>query len=490
MTKSSLFTFLLLTASAKALFSQAVPISSVPGLAATLVPTACTGKSNLLCALPNIYGQYGLVLPNPGIAGSFNLNFQGSIIAGAATQLSIPVLANPASGFVYKYDPSTDLYTRTSQSLGPVLAERGETLGRHKFAFGTNAQRFRYKSVDGVNLHSITAINSANPSLVPAGDPSLALQYVTLQNSADIRVNVLTAFATYGLTNRVDISVAVPFVQVGYNLNSIVTIHRFPGTDPILTANPANPSGAPIISCCSNGGPGPLGPVYANYFDPKNPAASTVREFSNNQSTAPGDLYYNPNKNSAAGIGDVTFRIKANVYQTDRVSMALVTDVRLPTGDATNFLGSGTWGLRPLLAVSVREGWLTPHLNVGYQFNGSSVLSGDPYQGTSSKLPGSATFAAGSDIPFSKYVAFSLDYIGAEYVNSPQFTVQTINGPAGEFQSIVSTGKHVYNQSGAAGGIKISAFNRLLFTANALVSLTKSGVRQRVTPLVGLSYVF
>lgn len=482
---SSLAIFFLIGLGSQTLFSQAVPISSVPGLASTLVSNGCSGKSNLLCAVPNLYGPYGFVLPNPGIAGNFNLSFQAGFVAASATQLSVPALANPASGFVYQYDPQADLYTRTSQSLGPVMTERGETIGRHKFAFGTMYQRDTFTNLDGTNLKKLPGV-SGTPTH-PAGDPYLGDEAVSTQVSAQLKASIFTAFATYGLTNRLDVSVAVPFEQITFNLNSVVTIHRVPNGQPILIPNS---SGAPTVTCCSTGGPGPYGPVYGNYFDPKNPGTSVVREFSNNQSTSQGDLYWDPSKSTASGIGDVTLRFKGNVYHNDTVSMALLTDVRLPTGDASNFLGSGTIGLRPLFAISVREGWFTPHVNLGYQWNGTSILAGDPTAGTKGRLPGFAIFSAGSDVPFSKYVAFSLDYLGQEYVNAERFQLFTGSGPQGTFSGIGPVGAHVYNVSAGAAGVKIAAFNRLLFTANIVYPFTKAGLTQKIAPLVGLSYVF
>ncbi len=498
MTKTHPLGLLFFVVSVAQLFSQSVPISSVPGLAASLPPaTACTGKTNLLCAIPNLYGPYGLVLPNPGIATSFASSFQTSF-AATATQLTLLPLANPASGFVYQYDPQTGLYSRSSQSLGPVLTERGETIGRHKFAFGGSYQRFRFQKLDGIDLHHIPALLPAVKSSAPAGDPYLLGQFVSTQNSVDIKMNQFTFFATFGITNRIDISVAVPFMQVGFNVNSAATINRIAGTEPILLPNPSPTGNAPVLTCCSNGGPGPYGPIFANYFDPKNPATSIQRIFSNNHSTAQGDLYWNPSNSNAQGIGDVTLRAKTNLYHNESASFALVTDVRLPTGDASNFLGSGTLGLKPVAALSFREGWFTPHVNLGYQWNGSSVLGGNPYLGTKNRLPGFAIFSTGSDIPISKYVTLSADYLGQQLVNSPRIALQSFQSPGplattgqvGTFQTIVPLGKQVYNQSDAAIGLKISAFDHLLITVNAIVALNDGGLRQRVTPMAGLSYVF
>jgi hypothetical protein len=494
MTKTHPFGLLLIAVSAAPMFSQSVPISSVPGLAASLpAQTACGNKTSLLCAIPNLYGPYGLVLPNPGIATSCASSFQTSF-AATATQLTLLPLANPASGFVYQYDPKTGLYSRSSQSLGPVLTERGETIGRHKFAFGGTYQRFRFQKLDGVDLHNIPVLYPAVKSSVPAGDPFLAGQFVSTQNSVDIKMNQFTIFATFGITNRFDVSVAVPYMQVGFNVNSVATINRIAGSEPILFPSATGP----VVGCCSTGGPGPYGPIYANYFDPKNPGSSIQREFSNNHGTASGDLYYNPSNNNAQGIGDVTLRAKANLFHNDTTSMALVTDIRLPTGDASNFLGSGTIGIKPVVALSFREAWFTPHVNLGYQWNGSSVLGGNPYLGTKSQLPGFAIFSGGTDIPVSKYVTFAVDYLGQELVNSPRIGMQNFQSPGplattgqvGNFQSIVSLGKQVYNQSDAAIGLKISAFDHFLMTVNAIVALNDNGLRQRVTPMAGLSYVF
>ena len=168
MTKNYPLGLLLFALSILPVFSQSVPISSVPGLSAALPPaTACTGKTNLLCAIPNLYGPYGLVLPNPGVATSFASSFQTNF-AATATQLTLLPLASPASGFVYEYDAQTGLYSRTSQSLGPVVTERGETIGRHKLSFGATYQRFRFSKLDGVDLHNIPALLPAVANTVPA----------------------------------------------------------------------------------------------------------------------------------------------------------------------------------------------------------------------------------------------------------------------------------------------------------------------------------
>src|SRR6185369_10447392 len=80
---------------------------------------------------------------------------------------------------------------------------------------------------------------------------------------------------------------------------------------------------------------------------------------------------------SASGIGDVIFRVKGNAWHGNRVGMSLGVDVRTPTGNARELLGSGAVGIKPFVAVSAAGKHFAPHINVGYQWNGKSILAGD-----------------------------------------------------------------------------------------------------------------
>jgi hypothetical protein len=367
--------------------------------------------------------------------------------------------------------------------------------------FGGTFQRFRFNTLDGVDLHNFQAVFDHG---LTAKTGDWRDQFISTQNSIDLKINQFTVFATLGLTNRIDVSVAIPFVQVGYNTTSVATINRVVNTEPIITAGAAGT--APTYSCCSSGGQGPYGPVYGYYFDPNNKQNGTQRAFANNQyavdslsnPTKTGDLYWNPSKNNAAGMGDVTFRLKGTVYKTDRLSLAVLSDVRLPTGDESNFLGSGAWGVKPFAALSVRTGWVTPHVNLGYQWNGSSFLGGSIWSGTKDKLPDFAFFSVGTDIGLTRRVTAAVDYIGQEVINAPRVSSSTYTslgplvstGQTGTFQNLTTSVRETYNQSNAAFGLKYNLFDRLLVSGNLLVALNEGGLRERVTPLIGLSYSF
>lgn len=475
-------------------FSQSTPvaISSVPGLTAVLPPlNACSGRTGLACAIPNLYGPYGLVLPNPTHAAHFLSDFQSNFSAldtAIATQLTLLPLASPASGFIYKYDPATGGLQQIKESFGPVLTERGETIGRHKLFFGATFQRFRFNKLDGVPLHNFPAVFRHMPDSFMDMPEPFETQFISTQNSIDLKVNQFTMFGTFGITDRIDVSVAVPIMEIGLNVTSNATIERTLGTEPFGIVNGV------FIPCCSNG------PPFAHYFDPNNTGGSITHTFSNNQfpNQIAGNLYADPSKNSAAGIGDVVFRLKGTVYRTERVSLALLGDVRVPTGDERNFLGSGAYGLKPSVAASIRTGWLTPHVNVGYQWNGSSLLAGNILEGTKAKLPGYVFFFTGTDIGLGRRLTAAVDYMGQELINAPRIQTGVYDVTSGyslasgqtSFPTIQAAGKQTYNQSNLALGFKYNIYDKLIVTGNLLIALNNGGLRDPVAPLIGLSYIF
>jgi hypothetical protein len=445
--------------------------------------------------MPNLYGPYGLVLPNENFPARFNSSFQSTFSAldtAIATQIALLPVISPASGFTYEFDKSTGVYKRSTETLGPLMTERAETIGRHKLHIGAAFQRFRFGQLDGQPLHNWPAVFTHQVGTGPNGAAEpYETQFITTKNSLDLKVNQFTIYGTFGLTNHVDVSVAVPFLQIGLNAASYATINRTVDTEPAIVNGVLQP-------CCSSG------PPYANYFDPSNPATSLTNTFSNNQyapgilnnATARNNLYFDPSKHSAAGVGDVMFRVKARVYHGERTTLSLLTDLRLPTGDAMNFLGSGAIGWKPFVALSVRTGPVTPHFNLGYQWNGSSMLGGNIVAGTKNNLPGYAFYTAGTDASLSRRVTVAADYIGYELINAPMVGVGSYTsqaplvatGQIGTFSTVVPIPDQTYNQSNLSLGVKATLIEHLVVSANTWIALNDAGLRQRVVPLIGLSW--
>src|SRR5262245_43275368 len=94
---------------------------------------------NLATLFTNLFGPNGLIVDSgAGLPGEvshsahFNNDFQsnfGKFSTAMVSQFVAVPLPSPASGFTYRFDPTTGVFQRTSQSFGPILSERAETIG-------------------------------------------------------------------------------------------------------------------------------------------------------------------------------------------------------------------------------------------------------------------------------------------------------------------------------------------------------------------------
>ncbi len=421
---------------------------------------AQTASNNLIDVIPYLYGPNGLTLPNP----FHQAHFQGSSLenftplnSAIATQLILLPTTSPASGFTYSFDQSLGVFTLSTQNFGPILTERAETVGRHKFAFGFSYQYYNFDSIDGINLHNIPSVFTHEPGTGPGGavEPYES-DYISTQNSISLTMNQYTTFFTFGITKNLDVSLVVPFVNNRLRVDSFATINRIQQE---------------YLGC---GGPGVLG--YCHYFDPNNKAGSTQKDFAGSS--------------SASGIGDVTVRVKATVWKGEHSALAVAGDLRTPTGNETNFLGSGAVGFKPFVAYSYHYKRFSPEVNVGYQWNGSSILAGDVRTGVKKSLPNQFFYAVGASVGATKHLSFAFDLLGQRVINGQQVVLGSYTDALGRKVPTTQVTTNSYNITNGSFGFRVSPLNGLLFTANLLVKLDSGGLRAKTVPLVGLSYTF
>lgn len=451
----------------------------------TVVTGQCAGhEGEPGCVLPSLFSSTGLTLfNNPNFphyahfAGAAQTTLNQTLSTAIATQLAILPIISPASGFTYKYDSAAGAFVRTSSSFGSIYSERAETIGRGKFSFGVSYQRFRFGSLDGINLHNMPAVFAHVPNTGPnmSAEPYEA-DVIQTSNNIDLNMDQTMLYGTVGITDRFDVSVAIPLVSVRMGATSNATIVRVSG--PTFVPAP----GAPAV-------PNP------HQFN-----ASPTSLTNSYSSTG-----------SAAGLGDITLRFKGNIHQGENLRVALAMDVRTPTGNAREFLGSGATGIKPFLIVSSGKRF-SPHLNLGYQWNGSSILAGD-VTGTSiveqneslfvqngpaikHRLPGQFFYTLGADVGVTNRLTLAFDYLGQTLINAPRvfqtnYTTENIPGGTGTLNlPTISGGKDTIGLNSGAAGLKYNLFGHLLLTADVLFRLDDKGLRQNVTPLVALSYAF
>jgi hypothetical protein len=392
-----------------------------PGVMIAQAVLGCTGQqaNKVACLDPFVENQ--AVGKTPGAPPRDPRSETGNAEIVTALTTSVPV-PSPASGFTYSFDPASGAFVRSTETFGPILAERAETIGRNHFAFGIAYQTFHFDRIDGQNVNSLPTIFLFGGNV-----------FAEATHDFDLSVNQVTLFADYGLTSRVDVSIGIPIAAVHYGLN-------FQGKVSGL----------------------PSGPVSLQ--------ASGTRD--------------------ATGIGDVNLQLKGTLKRWEHASLAFATAFRLPSGDAYDALGAGALGIKPFLVYSLDYKRIAPHVNLGYEWNGSSILAGNVVIGTKRALPGQIPYAVGLDAGLSKSLTLDFDVLGQEMIHADRvLPPTTFQLPDGSQASSVGFGRQSYNITNGAVGLKVSAGGgRLLVIFNLLFRLNSGGIRATVAPLIGLSY--
>ncbi len=414
------------------------------------------GSQKLAFIFPTLYGPQGLKVDSAALLPSgethsahFNSAFQAEFTQfniSLASQLAAVPLPSPASGFTYTLDPGLGVMTRSTQSFGPIYTERAETIGKNKVSLGLNFQHFGFDSIEGQDLGTVPAVFTHDD---PA--PGGRADVVSTTNSIDVAVDQTTLFFTYGLASRLDVSIAVPFVHVDMTVVSDATVNR--------------------IGTGSN--------LAVHYFaDPSAPGG-----FGNHKQFV--------QSGTASGIGDVVLRLKGSAVKSSHTGLALGVDFRFATGDEEDLLGSGSTGIKPFLALSFALGKAAPHLNVAYAWNADSVLAGDVTTGEQASLPDELVWAAGFDWGVASRLTLVADVLGRHVIDSPRLQTKTFTGLDGR-TTLPDIGFETgsFDVITGAFGLKFNPGGKLLIDLNVLVKLNEAGLRDTVTPMVGLEYSF
>jgi hypothetical protein len=425
---------------------------------AALLPAAASAQSGPLASLiPNLFDQT-IVLANTGHQAHFldssdalreaGLQINSSVVS----QLSTFPISSSGGGFTFSFDPELGVFTRSTASFGPLFAERAQTVGRGKWNFGINHSRFSYDSIDGFDLdegdleltfiHLDTNDDGTTVETVFEGDYIHADALLELEHQATvISIN-------YGLTDKMDVAIAVPMVTVDMNGTLNTTIERL-----------------------STAAIDPPPHVFSN--------GTTQESFG-----AGG---------SATGVGDILARVKYNFFNAEGRGLAAAADLRLPTGDEDNLLGSGATQVKLLGIAAMDYGRFYPHLNLGYTFSfGGSDLVGD--------LSDEISFTVGFDAAVHERVTLAFDVLWRTLLDATQVERREVTHLYKPFNTtqvlqtqrpVLETERQDLNLTKGSFGIKVNLAGQLLLNANLLVSWSDDGLTEEdLVPLIGLEYGF
>lgn len=252
----------------------------------------------------------GFLVTNQGVATS---DFDKDRAAAEATRTTIgralltslatlPV-SSSSGGFTYRFNPAIGTVERASQTFGPFFAERAVTAGRGQASAGFTVQYVTFSSLDGRSLRDGTFVTTANQFT----DEAAPFDVESLTMSISTRT--ATAFGNLGVTDRLDVGVAVPFIRLA------------------ITGSRTN----------------------------------TYRRQSFVLAQARGE---------SSGFGDVLVRSKLRLTDDGPAAAAAGVEVRLPTAREADLLGAGELQVRPMGLVSFESSAVSVHGNVSVGFGG------------------------------------------------------------------------------------------------------------------------
>jgi hypothetical protein len=243
------------------------------------------------------------------ITGDFDRDAQAAaatrdtIAEFLAQELATLPVTSSSGGFTYRLDPALGTFVRSSDSFGPFYTERSLTAGRGRAAFGLGYQSTRYESIDGRDLRDGTLISTA--AILRGSPEPFDIETVSLR----IRTEMMTVTGNVGITDRLDIGVAVPFVRLNLQGERVDT---YRGTAFLQATGSA----------------------------------------------------------SASGLGDIVTRIKYNVLRRGADGLTIGAETRFPTGDEDNLLGAGQTSFAPRIIGSVEGDVVGFHGEASYTVSG------------------------------------------------------------------------------------------------------------------------
>jgi len=222
-----------------------------------------------------------------------------------ANLATLPVTAS-SGAFVYRLNPALGTVERATQSFGPFFVERALTAGRHQASFGMTYQHLHFTSLDGRTLRDGSLVTTANQFT----DESAPFDVDTL--SLNIDASVATLYGNVGVTDRVEVGFAAPFLALQMDGSRV----------------------------------------------------NTYRGRTFTQATASA---------RATGLADLVVRTKYTLFDENASGLAAAVDVRLPTGREEDLLGSGSAALKFSGIGSIDRGRTSAHANAGVSVGGLSL---------------------------------------------------------------------------------------------------------------------
>jgi hypothetical protein len=394
--------------------------------------------------------------------------------------LSFP-LGSSSGGFSFTTNSMTGEVSPSSETFGPAFAERAITIGKGQTNVGFAFRSTSFDSFEGVKLDSggLSFIRQHNDCCNPTTnnqvetnfDPAFERDLLQSNLKLDMTSRASVFFATYGVTDRFDLGLAVPFVHVDIDATVDGRILRL--------------------------GSG---------------AASSTHSFANGT-----DRQTFTETGSSDGLGDISVRAKYNFLRGDTTALAAFLDLRLPTGDKDQLLGTGATRAEALFIYSGDYGRVSPHVNVGYTFSNGEAsdlantreidydtpgLNNVTFSDVDLEFPDEFNYTFGVNVAAAPRLTVGFDLHGRTLRDVARFELRDnpyVNRGPGALPQPTFTSQQEFSLQAERGnvnlllgvlGAKVNVAKTLLLNANVLFPMSDAGLKPKPTLVVGLDYVF
>jgi hypothetical protein len=371
-------------------------------------------------------------------AEAFVVGIRNGLTLGLTT---VP-LGTGSAGFAYVRDAATGEQLLKSNSFGPVFLDRPLTSGKGQFGIGFHYQHMSFDKLQGIDVREQGLIVESNDVLFLRDGFHQYSRGVTL---LDATGSMFVVNGSFGVTDALDIGVVVPILSLDVNAQRVNDYDYTYDYQDI-------PSLRALV-------PAPAGRII------------------NDRRHA-----------SATGVGDIGIRVKYAFGQGSTQPVAAAFDLRLPTGNEDNLLGSGKVGGRVQLLGTQRIGsFMNVYGQGGYTFN---------------TISDQINYGAAVDVVLlpRKQLTVAFDLLGQTLMDnvsgietSPAYPTGDTILPGLEFRGVRRTSYDRYffqigrvNILTAGIGAKYHVGGNVLLTGSVSIPLNDQGFRTGVTPFVGI----
>jgi len=371
------------------------------------------------------------VIPYPAAARTFQeLIGEQTILAPVGEAFADTIgqalpIAAASAGVTFTFDKETHAFERATDIFGQLYLERPRTIGRGRWNVHLDYAWIKIDDVGGQDLDDLA--DNGPPILDP---PSGAL-FTLPRFDMSLQVDQITTSVTYGITDDLDVNLAVPILASTFEIDAVARVVGSPRTQ------------------------------------------------------------VDRQRSSKTGVGDLRLRAKYRLLRRGWGELGTGLTLRFPTGNEENFQGSGSFQVGPALYAATREYSVHPavrlqgYANLGLDFATADVGRSDGRYGIgvdcaiAERLTLAAAFVARE--PFQGIAdAGAFDVVRVD----PQTGRRVVAPVLG-----LSTGRaSAYDLS--FGG-RVALWRGTVFGfANVLVQLNEGGLRTNAIPVVGLEAAF